>query len=118
MTAVPDLLRRLRGSVRMLSSDASRQIDYLERASPQAKFPLLADDIITEFGCWHEHATLSSDDARLSAKSVSDLAALAIALSKVESDPEQWTAQALATSPHWTEIRERAGIALASLDQP
>jgi hypothetical protein len=112
-----DFYRRLRGAVRMLSSDAAAQVAYLNRSTEQAKYQVLADDITPEFECWFEHAERLADEQLLSPQSLNALTALNQEIGAVEEGSEHWTAEALSTSLAWQAIREQARTALAAMDE-
>jgi hypothetical protein len=109
--------RRLRGTVRMLGSDATVQVAYLDRSTEHAKYPILADDITTEFECFFGYAEQLADNDLLSPESLDALAALRHRIGGVEAGSEHWSAEARATSPVWAAIREQARTALAAMDE-
>jgi hypothetical protein len=108
-----DFYRRLRGTVRMLSSDPATQVAYLE----QAKYQVLADDIATEFECWFGHAERLADERLLSPQSLNALTALSHGIGAVGEGSENWIAEALRTSSAWQAIRAQARTALAVMDE-
>jgi hypothetical protein len=112
-----DFYRRLRGTVRMLSSDAATQVAYLDKSTEQAKYQVMADDITTEFMCWFGHAERLADERLLSHQSLDALTALSQRIGAVDEGSENWTAEALWTSSAWQAIREQARTALAVMDE-
>lgn len=111
------MYRRLRGTVRMLASTADVQVAYLNEASRQAKYQVLADDITTEFECWLKYAEKFAAEGLLSPQSLDALRTLSEQIDCVGAAVEHWTADALAKSDTWAAVREQARIALASMDK-
>jgi hypothetical protein len=112
-----DTYRRLRWTVRMLASDAAIQIAYLNEATAQAKYQILTDDIATDFDCWFQYAAQFAKGGLLTHQSINSLTALSQRIHAIDPAPENWTAEALASSPMWITIRVHAKAALASMDE-
>lgn len=108
--------RCLVGTVKMLASSAALQSQYLSEASKRARYSVLADDISTEFCCWHECASELARKGLLTKTSLGHVGILRTVIEAIPAEPQYWIAEALVSSPIWATVRDQAGAALASME--